>query len=233
MPGPRSVAGPGSTVTPIARPSRLKEVAYDEIKRLLTSEPFDPEVVFSANQFAVQFGISRTPVRDALLQLEAEGFLVANGGLGFKIRRYSQKEILDCLETRELIETYVVGKRIAAVASDELEVLKGHIQRMAENAAQSGSRVFIQEDYLFHQSLVGDYGNLMLGSIMNNLRDLITMFGRQAFDQKGRREEIIQEHQDIVQALEAKDKRAAVKAVRVHLAATKRCLMEALGLESA
>src|SRR5688572_21556 len=78
---------------PLARPESLKDLAYREIKNHLTAGKLSPDEIYSAAQFADILQVSRTPVREALLQLATEGYLVFIEGRGFKVRPYSEKEI--------------------------------------------------------------------------------------------------------------------------------------------
>src|SRR5262249_47924641 len=98
---------PGQQNKPaIDRPRTLKDQAYREIKQQLLAGHLEHERLYSAQHFAERLGVSRTPVREALLQLASEGFLVCLDVRGFKIREFSDQEIRDLFETREVIETH-------------------------------------------------------------------------------------------------------------------------------
>src|SRR6516165_9949921 len=91
----------------ILRRGSLKDLAYQEIKELLVSGQLKPDRLYSAQHFAQLLGVSRTPVREALLRLANEGFLVCREVKGFQIKEFSRKEVQDVLETRAVIETHV------------------------------------------------------------------------------------------------------------------------------
>src|SRR5687767_2401156 len=111
-------------VPPIDRPQSLKDLAYKQIRSLLLRGQMDPDSVYSANQFAETLGVSRTPVREALLQLVAEGFLAVVEQRGFRLRRFTEKEIRELFETRRLIETYAAEKLTGTLTEDDVRELK-------------------------------------------------------------------------------------------------------------
>jgi DNA-binding GntR family transcriptional regulator len=83
------------TTQPIARHGSLKDAAYRQIKELLLSGRLEHGRLYSAQYFAEMLGVSRTPVREALLQLTSEGSLVCLDVRGFKIREFTDKEVRD------------------------------------------------------------------------------------------------------------------------------------------
>ena len=91
----------------LSRPNGLKDLAYDQLRSLILRGQLAAETVYSAAQFAEMLGVSRTPVREALLQLVTEGFLTVIKQEGYTLRRFTEKEIRELFETRRLIETYV------------------------------------------------------------------------------------------------------------------------------
>jgi DNA-binding GntR family transcriptional regulator len=199
-------------------------MAYGQVKALLRSGKVDAETIISANQLADSLGVSRTPVREALLQLSSEGFLTALGSKGFQIRRFTRKEIEDTFEAREAIERWVV-ERLALRNDLNTEPLAEAMTRMECAAAADDPNAFIEADAAFHVYLVRALGNGLLASVMENIRDRISLLGRQALSVQGRMNEVLEEHRRIVEALRKGQAAAATQGMREHLEATRRYLL--------
>lgn len=209
-------------------PGTLQNLAYERIKTLLINGQLKFDDVYSANQFAEMLGVSRTPIREALLQLTAEGFFISLRGRGFKIKEFSEKEIRDFFETRKMIESYVIEQLVEAVAEEDLKPLEDSLKRMLNGHDQEEIYRFLDADKSFHMNLIHRYKNKLLESIMENIRDFISILGQKALTSPGRVKEVIREHQCIVKALRKKDKNKAVQAINDHLDATEKSLIENL-----
>lgn len=214
-------------ISPIKRPSTLNELAYKEIKNLLITGQLKFNTMYSANQFAEILGVSRTPIREALLQLTKEGCLISVQGQGFKIKEFSEKEIKDFFETRKIIESYVIERLVGSLTKLDVQQLEDSLKLMIERAREKGDTYgFLEADKDFHMSLVHRYNNFFLESIMQNIRNLISIFGGKALARKERIQEVINEHQIILQAIKRKDQRKAVESIHYHLDTTEKYLLE-------
>ena len=212
----------------LEQPGTLQNQAYERIKALLINGQLEFDEVYSANHFAEILGVSRTPIREALLQLTAEGFFVSMRGRGFKIKDFSKKEIQDFFEARKMIEAYVIEQLVDEVSEKDLEPLDDSLEQMINDHKTSGMYSFLEADKSFHMNLIRRYENSLLESIMGNIRDFISILGQKALASPGRLSEVIREHQDILEALHKKDKEAAVRAIKYHLDATEKSLLENL-----
>ncbi len=212
----------------IKRPGTLQALAYEKIKGLLVSGQLDFDEIYSANQFAVILGVSRTPIREALLQLTAEGMLISVQGRGFKIREHSEKEIMDFFEARKMIEAYVIERLVKEMTEKDLEDLESTLAEMKKSAESGDSIGFLEADKTFHMSFVHRYKNRLLETTMENIRNLISIFGGKALTSPGRIQEVINEHHNILEALYKKDKKKAVQSMNYHLDVTEKSLLENL-----
>jgi GntR family transcriptional repressor for pyruvate dehydrogenase complex len=97
------------------------------------------------------------------------------------------------------------------------------IERTGEKGGTYG---FLEADKDFHMSLVHRYSNFLLESIMQNIRNLISIFGEKALARKERIQEVINEHQIILPAVKRKDKKQAVESIIYHLDTTEKYLLE-------
>jgi DNA-binding GntR family transcriptional regulator len=213
-------------ITPIVRSETLKEAAYNGIKQLLTSGQLEPDIIYSANQFAEILEVSRTPVREALLQLVIEGFLVTLGGRGFKIKIFTEKEIRDFFEVRRIVESGIVEGLVDVLDATDLKQLSDLMEQMKTEAANGNAHGFLDADKNFHMYLIHRHDNFHLLSIMDNVRDLIASIGHQAMSHEERYQEVIQEHEQLLEALKQKNKAQAVQAMRCHLSTTEKYLLE-------
>jgi DNA-binding GntR family transcriptional regulator len=213
-------------INKIERPGTLQALAYDKIKGLMIAGELDFDAIYSANQFAEILGVSRTPVREALLQLSAEGLLTSIQGRGFKIKKFSENRIKEFFETRQMIESYIIERLVDSTAEQDLKELDDSMKQMRKYAGKGDIYGFLEADKAFHMNLVRRYGNRFLVSIMENIRDLIAIFGRKALASPGRIHEVIKEHQEIIQALKQKNKQKAAVSIKYHLEATEKSLVE-------
>ena len=130
----------------LEQPGTLHNQAYERIKTLLISGQLEFDEVYSANHFAEILGVSRTPIREALLQLTAEGFFVSLRGRGFKIKELSEKEIQDFFEARKMIEAYVIEQLVDEVSEEDLKPLDESLEQMINGHKKSGSHNFLEAD---------------------------------------------------------------------------------------
>jgi DNA-binding GntR family transcriptional regulator len=214
-------------VNPIKRPSTLNELAYKAIRNSLITGKLQFDKIYSANYFAEILEVSRTPVREALLQLTNEGCFISLQGQGFKIKEYSAKEVSDFFETRKMIESYVVERVVGSLTEPELRQLEDCFKAMVERAKRRGDTYsFLEADRNFHMNLVHRYNNFLLVSIMQNIRNLISIFGGKALSHRERFQEVIDEHEVILEAIKQKDKKKAVQSIVYHLNTTEKYLLE-------
>jgi DNA-binding GntR family transcriptional regulator len=214
--------------TKLEQPGTLQNQAYERIKTLLINGQLKFDVVYSANHFAEILGVSRTPIREALLQLTSEGFFVSLRGRGFKIKEFSEKEIQDFFEARKMIEAYVIEQLVDEVSEEDLKPLDDSLAQMINGHKKTETYSFLEADKSFHMNLIRRYENSLLESIMGNIRDFISILGQKALASPDRVQEVIREHQHILEALHQKDRIKAVQAIQYHLDATEKSLLKNL-----
>jgi DNA-binding GntR family transcriptional regulator len=207
---------------PVERRPTLNELAYREIKELITSGHLLVDQIYTAGQFTTQLNVSRTPIREALLQLAKEGFLTVIDGQGFKLRVSHEQEIRDFFETRSLIESHVVGRLAGTLGAEDFARLDELVQRMRGLARGGDAAGFLRCDRDFHVALCERHGNALLTAVMQNIHDRIPRYGEVAVARAGRFEAVISEHEAIIAALRAGDTAQARAVMIAHLATSER-----------
>lgn len=216
-----------------AKPGRrggAKQWAYERIKEMILTSSGGTSEFLGEEALAAQLGVSRTPVREAFLRLEAEHLLQLVPGKGAFIPTVTEAEIGSVIEVRGLVEVFA-GRRLAAGESpgDERERaaaiagIRDSYEAQADALAdgQEGVVQFIFLDRKFHRELVGSAGNPVLLDIYEQLRDREMRMDAQVHGKfTGRLQEAHKEHGAIVEALERADPDGVEEAIRVHLANT-------------
>jgi DNA-binding GntR family transcriptional regulator len=212
--------------------SAAKDRALDYVKSQVLTGAFPGGELISEGEVASALGMSRTPVREAFLQLEAAGLLRLYPKRGALVVPVSPGEVRAVLEARLLMEDFAAGaviQRGPGACTAVFEQLSAQVQRQREAAAASQLPEFLDSDRAFHQITLDAAGNTILGGFYSTLRDRqMRMIGESARDAQ-RLVTIISEHQHIAEALRDGDLPAARQAVRAHLASTTRALGLAAG----
>jgi DNA-binding GntR family transcriptional regulator len=200
----------------------VQETAYQHVREKIVGGYLPEGGFITEGQVASELNVSRTPVREAFVRLEAEHLLHLVPKKGALVPPISNREIEEVMETRELIETYAV-KAVIRDGVDLSEPLKALLDEQAAHLADP--RRFIDLDRQFHLHIVESVGNRLLTGLYEGLRDRQLRTGvRAVVSSPDRASRVLDEHHAIVAALVDKDQRGAERSVRRHLRSTLRTL---------
>ncbi|WP_091674921.1 GntR family transcriptional regulator [Amycolatopsis marina] len=204
---------------------RRMEQAIAAVRAAIDDGRMKPGVKYSAYQLAEVLGISRTPVRDALLRLEEVGLIKFEARQGFRILLPQPKEIAEIFGVRLALELPAVRKA-ATVADPALARELLHQRRLMRAAAAKGDEnVFAQHDLRLHDLILAAADNARARDIVKSLRETTRLLGASTADRTRTLRDIDDEHAPILDAVIAGDPDCAEAAMRDHLVNTGKLLV--------
>jgi DNA-binding GntR family transcriptional regulator len=205
-----------------------KDRALDYVKRQVLTGAFPGGELISEGEVAAALGMSRTPVREAFLRLEAEGLLRLYPQRGALVVPVSSAEARAVIEARLVLEQFAAGKvvgRDPAARAAVFERLSGELQGQRDAAAKLDWQEFLDADRAFHMITLEESGNRILSDFYSSLRDRqMRMTGESVIRDRERMTTIMDEHRGIAEALRDGDLQRARQAVQTHLASTVRAV---------
>jgi DNA-binding GntR family transcriptional regulator len=214
----------------VARGSRLaaRERALDYVKDQILTNSFPGGSLISEGEVADALGLSRTPVREAFLRLEADGLLRLYPQRGALVVAVSPQEVRAVMEARLVVEQFAgakVTRKSADARNSVFDRMVAELTRQRQSAASGDLREFADADRAFHAILVETAGNRILHDLYGSLRDRqMRMIGESAARDPGRLETILAEHALIAEAVRDGESKRTLDAIKVHLAGTERAL---------
>jgi DNA-binding GntR family transcriptional regulator len=207
---------------------QLKDEAYFTIKDAITSLRLRPGAAIMEGQLARCLGISKTPIRMALVRLENEGFVETRRASGTFVRRMTFEDVREVFEVREAIEQ-LAARRVAATAlPEQLQALRANVDDSRRLVLGGDEVEAFGAVRGFHLLLVDFAGNRWLSQTYRSLFDHIVRIGNVCGRIPGRNERSIGEHLAVVDELAAHDGARAAAEVAAHLAS----LLEDYGCEA-
>lgn len=200
-----------------ARPEAAQDAVFRWLKQHIATLPRREGVFLTEAEVSRATGTSRTPVREALLRLEADGFLQIVPKKGAYVPPITEAEIGAAMQARELIEDWCV-RRAAGFG----EALAGELDRLVtrQRELQTSPVEFIECDREFHRTIVRAASNPLLADFYESLRDRQLRMGLHAITASGRVEDVLGEHDAIVAGIRMKNPEAAAAAMTRHLSRT-------------
>ena len=194
---------------------------YAELRRMAAGFEFRPSERLNESRLALRLGASRTPLREALNRLVAEGFLDFRSGQGFFCRALSPEGIFHLYEARAAIECAALGTAIDRAEEAAIADLAAYLDRTEGAYIRSTDPVELLEmDESFHVRLCALAGNPEFDGILANINGRIRYV--RSIDLKQMRAsgavgERLSAHRRVLQALVARDRAAATGALRAHI----------------
>lgn len=204
-------------------PPSLKELAFQALKENILNHQLRPGSVYSEQALAKKLGISKTPIHEALTDLEKRGFVKILPRKGFQVNRLTQRDVRDMFEFRHSLERSVLLMVAPKLTEENLRV----ITSMNERALRAQDPVsFLRYDRGFHLYLASLTQNRFFIEALENIKDLSDWVGAEVFAMKGRAKEAVKEHAAVIEMLRKRDPEGAAKAMTEHLRITERRFLE-------
>ena len=203
----------------------LGEKVYEAIRDQIVTCELPPGSSLPVVELSRQFGVSLTPVRDALNRLAAEGLVEDVARKGYFVARLDPDEIADLLDARRLIELAAVEQGIVLVTSEQVEELRRLLDEMSGLFDEEGCCLnyaeFSKLDSQFHVLMVGTAENRHLLRLYRSLSVHLHIFRTNLAAQGGYRRRLasVREHRAMVMALESRDLPALKAALTAHVRA--------------
>jgi DNA-binding GntR family transcriptional regulator len=209
------------------------ERVYHILKDAVIHRQFTPGVWIKQEQISQAIGISRTTVRPVLARLQSEGLIEARPRKGFRVVEFSQEELDDLFEVREVLETAFFTRSAQTIPLEELQMtltsLENAEYKMKE--AKPGSelwddrlREYLELDRAFHDRLIEASGNKQWRQMYLNTRDKIEIIGYQASYIPTQLSNAIEQHSKIIKALLKQDFKNAELIMREHIRNVRRSI---------
>ena len=226
MKGGNTMARPGATGQhEFALPTfgdqvNLRQQVGDALRALLITGQMRPGQVYSAPRLAVEFGVSATPVREAMLDLVSEGLVEVVRNKGFRVTELDDRELDAIAELRTLIEVPVMALVADACEGDvalEVERLRPVAHRITRAAADGDLITYTEADTEFHTRFLALHGNHHVVSVVRDMRHRSRLYGLEALAQAGVLSQLSLGHELMVDAALRRDKDEMSRIMTQHL----------------
>ena len=207
--------------------------AYEYIRQRILSGEYPPGSTLTTSQLAEDIGVSRTPVRDALRQLETDGLVVIRAHYGASVRSVTFKEFREMCEMRLALESYAAGFAATNRTDEELREMGAAMEEMRRitelNEKMGGGDSMIsdlvREDIRFHIAILTAARNdvirkeiMQLHRVTMKSTNITKMMLRPVGDEStANHREVLEEHQAILRAIGARDAEGAKQAMHRHI----------------
>ncbi len=198
--------------------------AYAFVREGILARRFAANDLLSEGQVADAIGVSRTPVREALLRLQSEGMLRLLPKRGALVLPVSAEEMADVLETRRLVETFAARRIVTdGHVGPLVACLQRHIEEMRGAAKRRDTGAYVEADRAFHVELVAAAGNEILTALYRSLRDrqlrmgVVNLLADDGAVDPARMRNSADEHERITDAIASRSVRAVDAAIGEHL----------------
>ncbi len=200
-------------------PQNLKQgPLYEEVAELLRQRIFNRELApgnwIDELRLAKEYGISRTPLREALKVLAAEGLVTMKVRRGAYVTEVNEKDLTDVYHLLGLLEADAAGVVAAQATPAQLKELQS-LHNDLEKAVKNRER-FFEINEAFHMHLLAVANNRWRDQMVADLRKVMKLNRHNSLLKSGRMEESLTEHRAIMQALAARDAHAAAQRMREH-----------------
>lgn len=202
----------------VDRPDSLAQAAYKSIRRAIRSGGLTHDQLYSENGLAMEMGISRTPVREALIELEREGLVRIAPQRGFQLRELSHEEEQEVFALRGVLEGFVAAQVARCVTPDGV----AQLTRILDEQEQlvDDWEPFLACDEQFHLLLPRLARLERAHQMLVSLRGAMWLMGSEALATPQRAPEVLLEHRAIVTAIAAGDAQGASEASELHITRT-------------
>jgi DNA-binding GntR family transcriptional regulator len=203
---------------------------YDHLFQAIEQGDLKPGDRLLETDLAQRFGVSRTPIREAIRKLEADGIVVHQPRVGAVVRTLGQQEIVELYEMRIVLETTAAAMAAKHASDAEIRTLTVLNADMAD--AHADPIKVAQLNRKFHRCIMDAARNQFLSHSYKALSHALILLGKTTLETSARVETVVQQHTQIIDALGAGDQDGASTAMRTHMETSLDHRLQALHIAS-
>ena len=212
-------ATPRLAIEPIDTSFSFKNKAYAALKNVIVAMDVyrsRQDIRLDERQLAQDFGVSRTPVREAMAQLEREGFVRSVPRRGIYVVRKTKREVIEMITAWAALES-MAARLITERATDpQIASLRQMFATFENGALRAHLDEYSEANIEFHQTIIRMSGNTVLIALAENLFTHMRMIRMKTIGEQDRADRSIHDHMHIIEALEARETARAEELVRTH-----------------
>jgi DNA-binding GntR family transcriptional regulator len=207
-----------AAIVPVAKRMKLSDQVVETLSRLIIEGALEPGSVIRTEELAGQLGVSRTPMREALQRLEADGLVTASPNGVAKVATFEREEALELMDVREVVDglacRILAERGMPAAVFAELEHLAGEAEKAVRANDKHG---FLRANARFHAAILTATNHKPL----QQFHPLVRITSQAVYLRHGRQQlrhqQSSQEHAEILAALKARDPVQAERAAKRHV----------------
>jgi DNA-binding GntR family transcriptional regulator len=191
--------------------------ATELIREAIVDGRLEPGRRLKEEELARELGISRTPIREALLMLQAEGLVDAVPNRGAMVRVHTSEDLEDLYQLRALLEGYATRRAATRITDEEVEGLRASCERFDALDSEKELREFVRENMVFHSTILGIAGSARLTSMVRRVIELPLVYRSYIWYSSDQKRISAHYHRQIVTALADRDAERAELIMKEHV----------------
>ena len=218
-PGRAAAVTPLLAIEPIDTSFSFKNKAYAALKNVIVSMDIyrsRSDIRLDERKLAQDFGVSRTPVREAMAQLEREGFVRAVPRRGIFVVRKTKREVIEMITAWAALESMAARLITQNATKEQIASLGRMFATFVGGQLHAHLDEYSEVNIEFHQTIIRMSGNSVLIKLAENLFTHMRMIRMKTIGEQDRADRSIRDHMNIIEALEARDIARAEELVRNH-----------------
>jgi len=196
----------------------LYEEVADQLRVRIFAHELAPGTWIDEQTLAKEFGISRTPLREAIKVLAAEGLITMKLRRGAYVTEVNRGDLEQIFTILSLLEGQAAKEAATKAQEKDLNELDDMHLRLEKAAADRNLEQFFEVNVRFHERVIAIANNPWLTDVIADLRKVLKLQRKDALSRTGRLQSSLSEHREILKALLERDPIAAEQAMRTHLA---------------
>jgi len=205
------------SVVRLSKQPSIRDTVTRALRSAIISGEMQPGRVYSAPSLGEEFGISATPIREAMLDLVREGLVVALPNRGFRVTEVSSHDLAEVTELRLFLEPPAVEKATPLIPESAFGGLRDQAEKIVAAAERGDLVEYLSADSDFHLAILQYAGNARLVTLITSLRSQTRLFGLSELLERGHLSSSALEHHTIMDAIEARDAAKARDLVFRHI----------------
>ena len=204
------------SITPLAK-ANLRERVLRALRAAIISGELAPGEVYSAPSLAATFGVSATPVREAMLDLAKENLVAVVPNKGFRVTVVDEEQLDQITAIRRLLEPPVVAEVTGRIPAEDFPALRRLAQEIVDGARAGDLAQYTESDNEFHLRLLGYSANQRLVDLVAELRGQTRLVGLASLLDRGELVQSAREHLDLLDLIERRDAAAVEACMNRHI----------------